>query len=133
MIATQPQQKAFSLISASGAFAAKLKHTCRNVLKRKSFGSRFLSGIFFSKMKSSLSFQVLLHLGSYYFAFFCLIELSLIFYKYIGKTFTKLPLPKSFCKSKSATSLMDSCFDVLSQMTLLEHGQKMVKRGFGDN
>ena len=36
-------------------------------------------------MKSSLTFQVLLHLGSYFFGFFCVVEVLLIFYKALGK------------------------------------------------
>ena len=35
-------------------------------------------------MKSSLTFQVLLHLGSYYFGAFAVIEFLLLIYKYIG-------------------------------------------------
>lgn len=34
-------------------------------------------------MKSSLTFQVLLHLGSYFFGFFCGVETLLILYKFI--------------------------------------------------
>ena len=36
-------------------------------------------------MKSSLTFQVLLHLGSYYFAAYVIVEFLLLLYKYIGK------------------------------------------------
>jgi hypothetical protein len=37
------------------------------------------------KMKSSLTFQILLHLGSYYFGAFVLTEVLLLLYKFIGK------------------------------------------------
>lgn len=36
-------------------------------------------------MKSSLTFQILLHLGSYYFGAFVLTEVLLLLYKFIGK------------------------------------------------
>ena len=40
-------------------------------------------------MKSSLTFQVLLHLGSYFFGAFVLIELLLLVYKFMGKQQSK--------------------------------------------
>ena len=36
-------------------------------------------------MKSSLTFQVLTHLGSYYFGIYSLMEFLLLLYKFIGK------------------------------------------------
>ena len=36
-------------------------------------------------MKSSLTYQVLLHLGSYFFGFYCLVVFLLLIYKSIGK------------------------------------------------
>ena len=36
-------------------------------------------------MKSSLTFQVLTHLGSYYFGIYALMEFLLLVYKFIGK------------------------------------------------
>jgi len=47
-------------------------------------GLLFKSTTFIS-MKSSLTFQVLLHLGSYYFGAYIIIEFLLLLYKYIGK------------------------------------------------
>ena len=57
-------------------------------------------------MKSSLTFQVLLHLGSYYFGAFTIIEFLLLIYKYIV-----LPFPNGTLVSELV---------ILSFLTMLE-------------